>query len=300
MGPAASSAPTLLILHGLEGSSRSHYVRGLAGRAAAGGWRAAAMNFRSCGGEANRLPRLYHSGETDDLDFAAASLAERFGAPLVVVGFSLGGNVLLKWLGERRGEAPPELRGAAAVSASFAPGECAVRLDSLRGAIYRRHLLKSAQRKAEAFSRRHPGLIDPGRVRRARGFVEFDRWATAPIHGFRDETDYYADASSLRFIPEIKIPTLILSSRDDPIVSEKTFPAQAAGRSPWLRGVLLPSGGHCGFIEGRNPFGAGFWADGCVLSFFFGLPGRGRRAGAALRAGARLGKRPAEDAPGFS
>ncbi len=260
-------SPTLLCVHGLEGSSRSHYMKGIARAAAARGWRSVALNFRSCGGEPNRLPRFYHSGETGDIGFAARRLAERFEGPLLLAGFSLGGNVLLKWLGECGEALPEKVRGAVAISTSFAPGESATAIDSARGFIYRRHLLASCKRKGLALARRHPGLIDPERVRRSRTFYEFDRWVTAPVHGFRDELEYYADSSCLRFIPRIRVPALLINSRDDPIVPPHTYPQSEVEESPWLRGMFVSHGGHAGFVEGKNPFAPEYWAEKCAVSF---------------------------------
>ncbi len=260
-------SPTLLCVHGLEGSSHSHYMKGIARAAAARGWRPVALNFRSCGGGPNRLARFYHSGETGDIDFVARRLAERFEGPLLLAGFSLGGNVLLKWLGERGEALPEKVRGAVAISASFAPGESAALLDSPRGFIYRRRLLASCKRKGLELARRHPGLIDPERVRRSRTFYEFDRWVTAPVHGFADEREYYADSSCLRFIPRIRVRALLINSRDDPIVPAHTYPQSEVEESPWLRGAFLSEGGHVGFVGGGNPLAPQFWAENCAVSF---------------------------------
>ncbi len=262
-------------MHGLEGSSHSHYMKGMARAAVEQGWRAVALNFRSCGGELNRLPRFYHSGETGDLDFAARQLSGRFEGPLLIAGFSLGGNVLLKWLGERGEALAEKISGAVAISASYAPGECATALDSPRGFIYRRHLLASCKRKGLEMARRHPGLIDPERVRRARTFYEFDRWVTAAVHGFADERDYYAESSSLRFLPRIRVPALLLNSRDDPIVPAHIYPDSAVAESPWLSGMFAPRGGHVGFVAGRNPLTPEFWAEKCAVSFLSACLGNG-------------------------
>ncbi|MEE9275027.1 MAG: alpha/beta fold hydrolase [bacterium] len=266
-GREGGSLPTLLALHGLEGSSDSFYIRGLAAGAAARGWRTAALNFRSCGGAPNRLPRLYHSGETGDLEYVVCRLSEGLEGPLLLAGFSLGGNVLLKWLGERGEGVPGHVLAAAAVSASFAPGACAAALDSPRGALYRRSFIHYLREKFREIGRRHPGVIDPEKVRRMRTFAELDRWFTAPLHGFADERDYYERASSLGDLPRIRVPTLLLSAADDPIVPSDVFPREAVAASPWLRGALLPTGGHIGFVEGRNPRAAGFWAEKRLLEF---------------------------------
>ncbi len=267
LDPPRPGAPTLLALHGLEGSSDSHYVRGVAAEAAALGWRAIALNFRSCSGEPNRRPRLYHNGETGDLDFVAGRMAERLDGPLLLAGFSLGGNVLLKWLGERGEEILGAVRGAAAVSASFSPADSAVRLDSLRGAPFRWNLLSTLRQKLRDIARQNPDLLDPERVRRIRTFAELDRWSTAPLHGFADVRDYYARANSLGDLPKIHVPTLLLNARDDPVVPARIFPHEAIAKSPWLEGELLPRGGHVGFVAGRAPGAEIYWAEKRVVAF---------------------------------
>ncbi len=168
-----------------------------------------------------------------------------------------------------------KVSGAVALSAAFAPGECATVLDSPRGFIYRRHLLTSCKRKGLELARRHPGLVDPERVRRSRTFYEFDRWVTAPVHGFADERDYYAYSSSLRFLSRIRVPALLLNSRDDPIVPAHVYPGSAVAESPWLHGIFSRQGGHVGFVAGRNPAAPEFWAEKCTVSFLSACLGGG-------------------------
>ena len=264
---AEPDAPTLLVLHGLEGSADSHYVRGAAARARALGWRTLAMNYRSCSGEPNRNPRFYHCGETGDPGFVAERILERFSGPLVIAGFSLGGNVLLKWLGECSDEVSPRIRGAASISPSIQPAACAKVLDSVRGYFYRWHLLSSVKEKAERFSELHPGLIDIEGVRRARTFHRFDRLVIAPIYGFMDELDYYEQADASPYLPRIRVKTLILSAENDPIVPPHVFPHREIGESGWLSGVLLKSGGHVGFVSGGNPRAPVYWAEERAFEF---------------------------------
>ena len=254
-------APTLLVLHGLEGSSDSHYVRGAAARARTLGWRTLALNYRSCSGEPNRNPKFYHCGETGDLGFVARRIIERFDAPLLLAGFSLGGNVLLKWLGECGDGVSSRIRGAAGISASLRPAACAKVLDSVRGYFYRWHLLSSVKRKAERFSELHPNLIDIEAVRRARTFHHFDRLVIAPLHGFRDELDYYEKADASPYLPRIRVKTLILTAEDDPIVPPGVFPHAQVEESEWLSGVLSKKGGHVGFVSGGNPRLPVYWAE---------------------------------------
>ena len=271
--PQRPGAPTLLALHGLEGSSASHYIQGAASEAARRGWGVVALNFRSCSGEPNRTPRYYHSGETEDLQFVVDRLAGRLKGPLLLVGFSLGGNVLLKWLGERGGELPAAVKGAAAVSAPFAPGESARRLDSFGGVIFRWNLLSSLRSKCRNFALRYPDMLDPERVLHIKRISELDRWYTAPLHGFADEEDYYARSSCLGYLPGIRVPTLLLSAADDPIVPASTFPAEKVQGSSWLKGELLPRGGHVGFVSGRSPHAPVYWAEARAAAFLAGCTG---------------------------
>ena len=264
---AAPDAPTLLILHGLEGSSSSHYVRGTAAKARALGWRTLALNFRSCGGATPRKPRFYHCGETGDLDFAARRILERFDAPLALAGFSLGGSVLLKWLGERGVKAPSRVFGAVGISVSFQPGACAKVLDSPPGYLYRRHLLDSAKRKACRLAELRPGLIEADKMRRARTFHEYDRLVIAPLHGFRDELDYYEKADASPYLPRVRVKTLLLSSKDDPIVPPHVFPHGQIEKSAWLSGVLSKKGGHVGFVSGSDIRSPVYWAEDRALAF---------------------------------
>ncbi len=263
-------APTLLVLHGLEGSADSHYVRGAAARARALGWRTLALNYRSCSGEPNRNPRFYHCGETGDPGFVAGRILERFSGPLVLAGFSLGGNVLLKWLGECGDGVSARIRGAACISASINPAACAKVLDSVAGYFYRWHLLSSVKRKAERFVKLHPGLIDIEGVRRARTFHHFDRLVIAPLYGFRDELDYYEKADASPYLPHVRVKTLILSAEDDPIVPPHVFPHREVAESEWLSGVLVKNGGHVGFVAGGNPRSPAYWAEEQAFGFLDG------------------------------
>lgn len=245
--PHREDRPGLLVLHGLEGSSRAKYVRGLLAGAHARGWNGAALNFRSCGPTPHRHPRTYHSGFTDDLELAARRLAERWGR-LAVAGFSLGGNVTLKWLGERGADAPAI--AAVAVSVPFDLGRAAKAIDApgFWGWVYRERFLRSLRRKALAAHKRH-GVLDAGAVRATRSFAAFDGVVTAKLHGFRDADDYWTRSSSAQFIGAIRVPTLIVSAADDPIVPGDTIPHGAAA-NPAIDLRVTPRGGHVGFVGG--------------------------------------------------
>ena len=267
-----TGAPTLLVLHGLEGSSRSHYVSGLlrAGRAA--GWHGVAFNFRSCSGELNRLPRFYHSGETGDLAWVVRTLVARApGVPIGAVGVSLGGNVLLKWLGEVGVGAPPEFRGAVGISVPFDVAASARVLDQgFHRLVYAANFLRTMRVKVVEKARRYPGFVDVAAARRARTFARYDRVVTAPLNGFRDEVDYWTRASSGPYLPRIRRPTLLLGAHDDPIVPSRTLP-DARRLPPNVRIEFTARGGHAGFLEGRWPWRVGSWAERRAVEFLTSL-----------------------------
>ena len=265
-GPPGS--PLLLILHGLEGSSRSKPVLGLLGRARRLRWRAAAMNFRSCSGEPNRLPRSYHGGETSDLAWVANRLAqEEPVAPILCVGFSLGGNVLLKYLGEQGAGAPPQLRAAAALSAPFDLAASARSLTRGSSAVYGRRLTASLRRKALEKLRRYPGLVDRQAVLAARTLEQFDNAVTAPAHGFPDAEAYWAASSSLSFLARIRRPTLLINARDDPFFPGRLLPVREISANPHLRALFPDHGGHMGFLSGVIPGLPSAWAETQALAF---------------------------------
>ena len=264
---APAGAPLVLVLHGLEGSSRSHYVAGLLREAAALGLRALVLNFRSCSGELNRAPRLYHSGETSDLDAIIQWILEREPTlSLGLVGVSLGGNVALKWLGERGAGAPPQLVGAVAISTPFDLAACAGVLDrGLPRALYTRQFLRTLKAKVRAKARLYDGRVDTDAALRARTFREYDRLVTAPLHGFVDEHDYWTRSSSGAYLPAIRRPCLVISALNDPFMPPSGLPREAVGRSPWLEALFPPEGGHAGFLEG--PLGRRSWAERQALAF---------------------------------
>jgi len=269
--PAPREAPLLLILHGLEGSSRSHYVVGLARQALARGWRVVTLNFRSCSGELNRLPQFYHSGHTDDLDEVVRLLVGRErNLRIGAVGVSLGGNVLLKWLGEREVGVPAELVGAVAISVPFDLEPCARALD--RGVcrwVYAANFLGTMRAKVRRKADRDPDLrrlIDLPRAIRARTFAEYDRAVTAPLNGFADARDYWRRASSGPYLSRIRRPTLLVNALDDPIVPREALPNPVL-LPPSVRAEYVPRGGHAGFIEGRWPWHASSWVERRAIDF---------------------------------
>ena len=263
------SAPILVVLHGLEGSSFSGYVQRLLRIGLRQGWRGAALNFRSCARDPerprrmlpNHRPRLYHSGETEDLDFFLRSLSRRETAPLVAVGVSLGGNVLLKWLGENPGQT--FVAAAAAISTPYDLAAGARHLEQGLGRLYTAGLLRTLRPKAIQAARRFPeaaARIDMIRAEAARTFREFDDAATAPLHGFSGVDDYYSRSSSLRFLPSVRTPALCISSRDDPFLPAGTLREAQEAASSTVRFAVTDRGGHVGFFSGPIPGRAEFWA----------------------------------------
>ncbi|MGH7717352.1 MAG: hydrolase [Gemmatimonadaceae bacterium] len=266
----APGAPRILVLHGLEGSARSHYARGMLAGAALRGWHADVLVFRSCGSEPNRLARSYHSGETTDLDLVVRRLIEASPEQLLgLVGVSLGGNVLLKWLGECGPGIPPQLRGAVAISVPFDLARSTRHIDQGFGRVYQAHFLRSLKRKAHEKRRRFPDALSAYAIDRARTLYQFDDAVTAPIHGFRDADDYYERSSSIRWLERIRLPTLLLSAADDPFLPPDVLDQvrAIARRSPALELEFPDRGGHVGFVAGRSPWRPLYYAEWRAFNF---------------------------------
>jgi predicted alpha/beta-fold hydrolase len=263
--PGAGS-PLALVVHGLEGSSDSAYVRETCRALWERGIRAVALNFRGCSGAPNRLPRFYHAGDTGDVAFVLDLLAAREpGVPLAAVGFSLGANVLLKYLGERGDDA--RVSAAAAVSVPFDLGAGADLLDaSFAGRLYVFNFVRSLRRKYRRKRHQIGDACDAARVLSARTFREFDDAATAPLHGFAGVDDYYGRSSSAQFLPSIRVPTLLVHAEDDPFVPPSAIAREAIDANPWLTPAIVPHGGHVGFIAG-SPLRPRFWAEGEAARF---------------------------------
>ena len=267
---APAGSPRLLLLHGLEGTPRSHYARGLFLESARRGWAANLLVFRGCGPELNRARRFYHSGETGDLDDVVRRLlAEDPGAPLLLAGVSLGGNVLLKWLGEQEGNAPAAVAGAAAVSVPFDLARAARHIDRGFAKVYQHHFLQSLRRKALAKLARYPDLVERDRLAAARTIYAFDDAVTAPVHGFASADDYYSRSSSIRFVARIRVPTLLLSAADDPFLPPEVLEEveNIAASNAFLEVEFPRLGGHVGFVAGRNPFRPFYYAEWRVAEF---------------------------------
>ncbi len=267
---APQGAPRFLLLHGLEGTPRSHYVSEILSRARQRGWATDLLLFRSCAGEPNRLARSYHSGETGDLDFVVRRLIETDpDRPLVITGVSLGGNVLLKWLGERGEQLPPQLRGAVAVSVPFDLARSARHINRGFARVYQWNFLRTLRRKALEKLQRFPDLLSASAIAAARSIHSFDHAVTAPLHGFDSADDYYAQSSSIRFLGRIRLPTLLLSARDDPFLPSDVLDdvRRIADTNPALHVEFVERGGHVGFIGGSVPWKPIYYAERRCVAF---------------------------------
>jgi len=275
--PGPPGSPRLLLLHGLEGSSYSVYIQNLARLAHARGWRVAAMNLRGCARDPadtrtwipNRCPRLYHSGETGDPDLVIRTLAGRDeSAPLVAMGASVGGNILLKWLGENPGQTA--VRALATMSVPYDLGAASRHMETRIGRAYLRWFLPSLREKMLHVADRFPDVrarMDLEAARRAVDFHPFDHVATAPMHGFDGADDYYRQCSSIHFVGRIRTPTLCLSARDDPFVPAHILGRLRGALSPSVRLEVTESGGHVGWVTGAHPGRARYWAEEYVLDW---------------------------------
>lgn len=262
---ANTQGPIVLVLHGLEGSVQSRYAMGMLKAIHDSGWRGVLMHFRGCSGEHNRLDRGYHSGETGDLAFIVDLLCTRHPrSPIAAVGFSLGGNVLLKWLGEQ-GHASV-LCAASAISVPFLLGDCADRLERGFSRVYQWWLIRAMRLKVAAKFGGRRAPIDLTQLRQWNTFRRFDDRVTAPLHGFADVTDYYGRSSSHAFLASVRVPTLILHARDDPFMTEKVIP-NPDETAPAISLEVYEQGGHVGFVDGPWPWKARYWLEERVPRF---------------------------------
>ena len=247
--------PLAILSHGLEGSLQAPYIRSMARTLSARGWDVLAWNYRSCGGTPNRLLRSYHSGESGDLrrviDHAALTYPH-----IALIGFSLGGNITLKYVGE----APPHpaVHAAIAISAPVDLSSSARALDQRRGnRLYLQRFLKTLLGKAAAKALQFPGSIDPARLTKIRSIRDFDEYVTAPLHGFAGAEDYWTRASSLPHLTNIRVPTLLLNALNDPLLDQPSFPYAAALENPRFHLETPLHGGHVGFpdfLHSRQPW----------------------------------------------
>lgn len=260
-----TGGPIVMILHGLEGSLYSPYATGMMEALTRQKCRAVLMHFRSCSGELNRLPRMYHSGETEDVaEVVRYLLTHEPKTPIAAVGFSIGGNVLLKWLGETGANNP--LAAAVTISVPFELENSVDRLNHGFSRIYQRHLLRCLQKKivAKCDAQRLPFSLPP--IMTLRTIREFDEHVTAPLHGFHNAKNYYRIASCRQYLKQVRVPTLLLQAKDDPFMTEKAIPAPHELPDKVTLEVY-EHGGHVGFISGWIPGRARYWLEDRVPLF---------------------------------
>lgn len=260
--------PTLIALHGLEGSSKAHYMRGLADKASRLGFNVVLLNQRNCGDTEHLSQGLYHSGLSADPAAVIKELIEvdRLNA-IGIVGYSLGGNVGIKLAGDYGAQPPAPLRAICAVSPTMDLGRCVDALERRENRIYEWNFVRNLKKRMRRKGRALPGLFDLRQLKHVKTVREFDEMYTAPHHGFSDAADYYHRASSLRVVDKITIPTLILSAADDPFVPHEQFSDKALSNNPHITTLVTDYGGHCGFYTSPNTSFDGYWAEQTALNF---------------------------------
>jgi predicted alpha/beta-fold hydrolase len=239
----------------------------------AAGWDVAARNFRACGGEMNLSPGMYHSGQTADLHCVVLHCLTCGYGRILLVGFSMGGNQILKYLGEYPAGVPEEVRGAAVFSVPCDLPGAARALDQPRNALYMRHFLGTLRDKVRLKHSLYPELYPLGGLDRIRTFAEFDQRYTAPAHGFASAEDYWEKAASLPHLAGIRVPTLLVNAANDPFLSPACFPRAVAGKNPFLTLEIPPQGGHVGFTPRTG--GREYWSETRAVEFFASLPDSG-------------------------
>ena len=263
-----SEAPIVILFHGLEGNAQSHYARTMAQVLRQIGWTGFVPHFRGCSGELNRLPRAYHSGDSAEVDWILRRFRARYpDRTICAAGVSLGGNALMKWLGEQSTAADTVIDAAAAVSPPMDVAACGAWLDQgSNRRVYTQHFLRTMKLQGEARLEKFPDLFDATRMRTASTLREFDDTVTAPLHGFAGVDDYWRRASALPLIGNIQLPTLLLMPRNDPFLVDACYPDQA--QCPGFVTLETPTaGGHVGFSSDRNGSGD-LWLPTRIINFF--------------------------------
>ncbi|HEV2287754.1 MAG TPA: alpha/beta fold hydrolase [Candidatus Acidoferrales bacterium] len=259
--------PTLVLLHGLEGSSDSGYMLGTADKAFGAGFNVLRLNQRNCGGTEDLTPTLYNSGLSCDVRAVVQRLIEMDRLPeIFVAGFSMGGNLVLKMAGEFRTTAPSQLRAVAGVCPSCDLGVCADAIGAPRNRLYERHFVRRLKRRMRWKSELFPCMYPLNGLDKVRTVRQFDNEITAKFCGFRDADDYYARSSALQFLPEVRMPTLLVAAQDDPLIPFRSFEEGAWHDNQLIELESPPHGGHCGFIS-RWRGAERFWAEARIVEF---------------------------------
>jgi predicted alpha/beta-fold hydrolase len=263
-----ASHPTLLALHGLEGSSSAHYMRGLAAKALGAGFNAVLLNQRNCGDTEHLGPGLYHSGLIDDAAFVIRELAAVDAIDRVVAaGYSLGGNLALRLAGTHMPADLPSLKAVCAVSPVLELEACVRALERRSNFLYQWNFVRHLKARMRRKERSVPGRFDLSRLDRIRTVREFDAAYTAPSFGFASAEDYYHRAAALRVIDRIQVPALIITAEDDPFVPVAPFSSPAIAGNPHITLVVTKHGGHCGFLGDQGADDDGYWAEARIMDF---------------------------------
>lgn len=268
--PASSvphERPLAVVSHGLEGSTDRAYVRGMVRAFQRRGWDVLAWNFRTCSGEMNRTVRAYHSGATDDLQTVLDRVFTIGYTRVGLVGFSLGGNLTLKYLGEQAGAVDSRLLGAVAISVPVDLAASSTVMERASRRVYMLRFLRSLEAKMIEKAKVFPEMPDPDPIRSMRTFREFDDYVTAPLHGYDGAEDYWRRASALPELPKIRIPTLLVNARNDPFLAESCYPEAAARGNPQFHLLTPADGGHVGFVRR----GGEFWSETVAAMFLSGV-----------------------------
>jgi len=279
--PSRREVPTVLALHGLEGSSSAHYMRGIADKAWRRGLNVVLLNQRNCGGTEQLSAGLYHSGLTEDPTFVIRELLDVDRLPVLgVVGYSLGGNLTLKLAGEFGDDAPSQLVAACAVSPTLDLPTCIAALERRTNALYQWNFVRNLKARMRRKDQWWPGRFDLTKLRTIRTIREFDDAYTAPYHGFDGASDYYFRASSRRVVARIRVPTLIVTAQDDPFIPPEQFDCDEVRSNPHVSVVMTAHGGHCGYVGQPASDDDGYWAEATAVAWI------------AQHAAERLAKRP--------
>ncbi|GAB4034942.1 YheT family hydrolase [Spirosoma gilvum] len=257
----------IILSHGLEGSSTSPYLAGMVRHLTQNGFDCLAWHYRSCSGEMNRQQRFYHVGETSDLDFVVKYALSKGYTTIYMMGFSAGGNVTLKYLGEKGKSVDPAIKKAVVFSVPIYLMGSARRLERWDSLVYNYRFNRTLKRKVLQKADVMPGIFPTEAIRKVRSVREFDNTFTAPMNGFRDAQDYYTKSSSLQFIPSIAIPTLIVNAKNDPFLSPECFPESMAWELPNVWMEFPEQGGHCGFPDRHSSLQGTYWSEKRALEF---------------------------------
>jgi predicted alpha/beta-fold hydrolase len=259
---------TIVVLHGLNGSSDAHYMRGIATKAFARGMNVVRLNQRNCGHTEHLSAGLFHSGLTADVRHVVEELITVDGLPAIgVAGYSLGGNLALKLAGEYADAPPPALTSVAAVSPIIEIGVCVRALEQPANFLYQWNFVKDLKRRMRRKDQFRPGLFDLTKLGRIRTVREFDEAYTAPYFGFKDAADYYHRASAMRVVDRVRLPALIITAEDDPFVPAQSFREPPVADNPKITLLACQHGGHCGFVGPAAAGDDGYWAENQIVEF---------------------------------